>query len=74
LLQDIYLLVSRRQFLFVDPVQLQRWLDFLSVHSFGTREVLNFFMRAPEEVLSTTIHSASQVGVFRKDSGCGKKA
>ncbi|KAF5837182.1 mTERF-domain-containing protein [Dunaliella salina] len=71
--QDIWLLLSKRMHLFRNPVQLQRWLDFLAVLNLGTRELLNFFMRAPEELITAyTIHSASQVVKFLKE-GLGIK-
>jgi len=71
--QDIWLLLSKQMHLFRNPVQLQRWLDFLAVLNLGTRELLNFFMRAPEELITAyTIHSASQVVRFLKE-GLGIK-
>lgn len=62
---DAWFLVTKRLELLANPLPLQRWLDLLSAHGLGSRELSNFLLRMPESLLcDTTQAQALQVSAL----------
>ncbi len=59
---DIWFLVSKRPHLLTMNTVLQRWLDFLAVYGLQDKDLVNFLMRAPVEMLEgCTLFKAGRV-------------